>query len=132
MSAPADTSNTPVSSSKLISLAKQGKLGATDLVWKEGMPNWVSAQSIPKLAEAIKAASAEPDFSADFDDHPNQTAPSAGSTPSTRAAPETILMTPDKSATRPSAIPQVTMASQSIKEVFGGQAPKYPPVSALH
>jgi TM2 domain-containing membrane protein YozV len=39
----------PVSSEQLKELAAVGKLGPDDLVWKEGMDNWVAAGKVKKL-----------------------------------------------------------------------------------
>src|SRR5436309_2156655 len=39
----------PVSSSQLAQLAGSGQLQPTDMVWREGMPNWVAASSIKGL-----------------------------------------------------------------------------------
>jgi hypothetical protein len=49
----------PVSSSQLQELAHSGKLLATDLVWKEGLPQWIQATSIKGLFPQPEAPTAE-------------------------------------------------------------------------
>lgn len=39
----------PISIDDLKQWAQQGRLGRADLVWTEGMPNWVPASSVPDL-----------------------------------------------------------------------------------
>ena len=39
----------PVASSELKSLAESGQLSPTDLIWKEGLQNWVAASSVKGL-----------------------------------------------------------------------------------
>jgi hypothetical protein len=46
----------PVPSSQLRQLASAGSLRPTDLVWKEGMANWVPANQIPGLFAAAQPA----------------------------------------------------------------------------
>ena len=41
----------PVSSSELKQLAASGKLLPSDLVWKEGMDEWISASKVKDLGE---------------------------------------------------------------------------------
>jgi len=43
------TQQGPYSSAQLKQLVEQGKLLATDLVWREGMPDWVTASAIKGL-----------------------------------------------------------------------------------
>jgi hypothetical protein len=51
----------PIASEQLKQLAISGELGPQDMVWKEGMPNWVEAGSIQGLfAEAAPPKSASP------------------------------------------------------------------------
>jgi hypothetical protein len=42
----------PVSMAELKQLAASGRLKPTDMVWKDGMPNWTQAGSIPELFAA--------------------------------------------------------------------------------
>ena len=73
----------PVSGAELKKLAEAGTLKATDLVWKDGMPDWVAAKSIKGLfggagaaAPAASksgeqaAAKSRPAAAADGDDRP--------------------------------------------------------------
>lgn len=46
----------PVSDAQLRELIQQGKIGAADLVWTEGMPSWVALGSVPDLQPAGTAA----------------------------------------------------------------------------
>jgi hypothetical protein len=39
----------PVSENQIRQLAASGKLAASDLIWRAGQPNWVSAGSVPGL-----------------------------------------------------------------------------------
>ena len=39
----------PMSLEQLVAAAQTGALAATDLVWSDGMPSWVSADSVPDL-----------------------------------------------------------------------------------
>lgn len=39
----------PVSEAELRDLADRGKLGPRDLVWKDGMPQWAPAETVPGL-----------------------------------------------------------------------------------
>ncbi|MDF1659350.1 MAG: CD225/dispanin family protein [Verrucomicrobiales bacterium] len=39
----------PVSQEELISLFDRGEIKASDLVWNEGMPDWVAFSSVPEL-----------------------------------------------------------------------------------
>ncbi len=39
----------PVSTEQIQSLARDGRLKPTDMVWREGMPKWVRAGSAPEL-----------------------------------------------------------------------------------
>lgn len=39
----------PVSSAEIKRLAESGELAATDLIWKEGLPNWVAASNVKGL-----------------------------------------------------------------------------------
>ncbi len=48
----------PVSSEELRELAVSGKLGPHDMIWKEGMPNWVEASSIQGLIPTAAAPKA--------------------------------------------------------------------------
>jgi hypothetical protein len=52
----------PVAWEELYRLASSGQIAATDLVWREGMPNWAEARTIPNLlaAPATPAPSDQP------------------------------------------------------------------------
>ena len=45
----------PVSSAELQALAKSGQLLSTDMVWKEGMSQWVAASAIKGLFANVEA-----------------------------------------------------------------------------
>src|SRR5947209_6115220 len=45
---------TPVTSAQLKQLAQSGQLQPTDMVWQDGMPNWVPASSIKGLFTASR------------------------------------------------------------------------------
>lgn len=49
-------STSPVSAAQLKQLAQAGQLQPTDLVWKDGLPNWVPASSLKGLFSASSAA----------------------------------------------------------------------------
>ena len=65
----------PVSGTELKRMASSGELAPNDLLWKEGMPNWVRAQKLtglftvtaspvpPPLPHSTPAATAAPDAS---------------------------------------------------------------------
>jgi hypothetical protein len=44
-----DTRHGPVTELELRRLAREGKLKASDLVWKDGMPDWVEARTVDAL-----------------------------------------------------------------------------------
>jgi hypothetical protein len=46
------TRSGPVSTTEIQSMAKAGQLLPTDMVWKEGMPNWAPASSVKTLFAA--------------------------------------------------------------------------------
>ena len=46
----------PVSQSALADLIRSGQLAAQDLVWREGMPQWAMAASLPELQGLFAAA----------------------------------------------------------------------------
>jgi hypothetical protein len=54
----------PVSASQLQQLARSGQIQASDLVWKEGLPQWVQAKAIkglfPAQAEPVPVAPVAP------------------------------------------------------------------------
>lgn len=52
--------STPVSTSQLKQLAATGQLQPTDLVWQEGMANWVAASSIKGLFAASRSSAEQP------------------------------------------------------------------------
>ena len=43
----------PVSSDELKELAIHGELEPSDLVWQEGMPQWVAASQVPELGSLL-------------------------------------------------------------------------------
>ena len=53
----------PVSGAELKKLAEAGTLKATDLVWKDGMPDWVAAKSIKGLFGSSSAGTTAPSAS---------------------------------------------------------------------
>lgn len=62
-----ERSNSPVSSSQLKQMAAAGKLQPSDLVWKEGLPDWVPASSLKGLFASTPAPrSAAPPPSSGF------------------------------------------------------------------
>jgi hypothetical protein len=50
----------PYAISQLIKLAEGGNVQPTDLVWAEGMPNWVEARTLPELFPAGAASAGGP------------------------------------------------------------------------
>src|SRR5207237_6484686 len=46
----------PVALPALQDMARSGQLQPTDLVWREGMPNWLPAQQVPELFAPQPAA----------------------------------------------------------------------------
>lgn len=50
----------PVGQDVLQSWIAQGRVSSQDLVWSEGMAQWVSAGSIPELSFAVNTAAAAP------------------------------------------------------------------------
>ena len=44
----------PISSSELKQLASSGRLSRNDLVWKDGLPNWVAAEKLKGLFPALE------------------------------------------------------------------------------
>ena len=50
----------PISAAELKQLASSGKLSRTDMVWKDGMPNWVPAEKINGLFAAPAASTPPP------------------------------------------------------------------------
>ena len=50
----------PVASEQLKSLAKSGQLQPSDLVWKEGMPDWVEVRSIKSLLTLLPQSASQP------------------------------------------------------------------------
>ena len=43
----------PIPQADLLTLAREGRIKATDLVWREGMSQWVSAGQAPELAGVL-------------------------------------------------------------------------------
>jgi len=64
----------PVSASELKQLAQSGKLGPSDLVWKEGMENWKPASSIKGLFPATEVGTPKspPPISAPLQNDPQE------------------------------------------------------------
>lgn len=58
--------NGPVSDEALVALIRSGQLRAGDLVWREGMPQWLPAASVPQLqplfGQAPMGATAAPPY----------------------------------------------------------------------
>jgi len=50
----------PVSLEDLLSWARAGRLKAIDLVWREGMPQWLPANQAPELASVAAQLSVPP------------------------------------------------------------------------
>lgn len=50
----------PVSQDELIRKIRNGEVLATDLVWRDGMPDWVAVAQVPELGAAAGAVSAAP------------------------------------------------------------------------
>jgi hypothetical protein len=50
----------PMTAEALRSALANSRVRATDLVWREGMPDWVPANSVPELASAVAARSGGP------------------------------------------------------------------------
>ena len=49
----------PFTTEQLESLAKQGKLRSSDLVWQQGMENWVPGASLPETSKYFKSTTAQ-------------------------------------------------------------------------
>ncbi|RLS81163.1 MAG: DUF4339 domain-containing protein [Planctomycetota bacterium] len=50
----------PVDASQLKQLASTGQLGVADLVWRDGMPNWLPASSVRGLFSHARLAASPP------------------------------------------------------------------------
>jgi hypothetical protein len=50
----------PISTAELKQLAATGKLKPTDMVWRDGMPNWVQAGTLPEIFAAPAAPAPAP------------------------------------------------------------------------
>ena len=50
----------PITSQQLKELAAKGELGPADLVWKEGMPQWVPASKVKGLMPSSAAVTSKP------------------------------------------------------------------------
>ncbi len=44
----------PLNDQALINLLRQGSVQPTDLVWRDGMPNWAEARTVPEIAGALQ------------------------------------------------------------------------------
>lgn len=87
----------PTSSSKLLELAKTGKLRPDDLIWKEGMKEWTPAGNAPKLLAAMSAAaSATPPQAVSPPPAAPATPPHAVSPPSAHVSATSTQMPDDK------------------------------------
>ena len=53
----------PVTLAALRQMIASGQVGAADLVWTQGMPQWQPARSIPELAGAVAGPTGAPDVS---------------------------------------------------------------------
>lgn len=72
----------PVSAAELKKLAEAGKLKQADLVWKDGMADWVPAKSIKGLFGAAASSAGTPKA-----DQPAAAAPDTDERPSSRGRP---------------------------------------------
>lgn len=63
----ADTRQGPVTEDDLKRLAATGQLKPSDLVWQDGMPDWVEARTVPALFPAARAEPLPPE-----DDRPTR------------------------------------------------------------
>ncbi|MFM7184601.1 MAG: DUF4339 domain-containing protein, partial [Planctomycetota bacterium] len=85
----------PVSSARLKAMADEGWLTPKDLVWKEGMPNWISAEKVrglfgnalvQKLKEAVDGVVSKPaDNETQLTTTPTKPQPATGTTPAPAA-----------------------------------------------
>jgi hypothetical protein len=55
-----DKRNGPVAPAAIARLVADGKLGPDDLIWKEGMPDWIPVRKVPALMKFVKAPAAVP------------------------------------------------------------------------
>jgi hypothetical protein len=55
-----DQQNGPVAGSAIARLVADGKLGADDLIWKEGMANWIPISKVSALSKYLKTPAAQP------------------------------------------------------------------------
>ena len=76
----------PVSESELLSLASSGQISPTDLVWSEGMPDWLAMNCVPALTGHPAAAPLQTAGSVLPGVGPAQSRPSAAFRPASRAA----------------------------------------------
>ena len=51
----------PFSNNEVWGLVHSGKIGPDNLVWKEGMDNWVAVAAIPELAAVLKSQDEQPE-----------------------------------------------------------------------
>ncbi len=51
-----DKQHGPVLPSAIARLVADGKLGASDLIWKEGMTDWIPVQKVPGLVKYLKSS----------------------------------------------------------------------------
>jgi hypothetical protein len=103
----------PVDSDTLKDMLAAGELSETDLVWKEGMPEWIPAASVPELSSP--AAAEEASSSA----LPVAPAP----TPTVQAAPAQTSVSPSSQVSGEQALaqPQAGLA-QGVPQATPGLA----------
>jgi len=113
----------PVSSEQLKKLAAAGKLAPDDMVWKEGMADWVEAAKLKGLFSANKPAS-------DSGPAPAKS-PAPAPPPPRNPAPAPAPPRPSAAAPGPAAAPGLTPVSAPANpyadlpqnDLFGGSAP---------
>ncbi|MCH8046425.1 MAG: DUF4339 domain-containing protein [Planctomycetes bacterium] len=87
----------PVTGSQLKKLAAEGKLAPTDLVWKEGMDDWVAASTIDGLVPIVAPPTAESPVVSTTSTGSN---PPPTSAPAISTQPRDALNVPRRSAAR--------------------------------
>lgn len=113
----------PVSAEQLKKLAAAGQLAPDDMVWKEGMDDWVDASKLKGLFPTSKPAAASPKAPAPA---PPAKGPSPAPTPAPKAAPPPAR-TPAPAPSRapspaPAPAPSNPFADLGQDDLFGGPA----------
>jgi hypothetical protein len=62
----------PVAFEHLQQLARAGQLYGTDMVWNEGMPDWVTAETVPGLMPQAGTVQPSPQYTVDSYSQPQQ------------------------------------------------------------